>query len=155
LDAAGADSQDQGYCMVSECSDGINNGRGITIDPACAEETSYDRSGTVGDLGTSSTGGTPTVSLELYRPTPNPFTSTTTIAYAVGGNGQDVQIGIYDVAGRLVRTLASGFQAAGRYEVSWNGRTDDGNSATHGVYFIRALVAGERVNAASRILYLR
>jgi hypothetical protein len=157
LDAAGADSQDQGYCMVSECSDGINNGRGITIDPACSEEYSSSRSSGGMGLSTSDAGDNQVEApaLELYRPTPNPFTNSTTIAYAVGGNGQDVQIGIYNVAGRLVRTLASGFQAAGRYEVSWNGRSDDGATATHGVYFIRALVGGTRVNEASRILYLR
>jgi len=157
LDAMGADAQDHGYCMVSECADGINNGRGIKIDPACAEEYSSSRTSGGMELGTSGAGDNQVSApaLELYRPTPNPFTNSTTVAYAVGGNGQDVQIGIYDVAGRLVRTLASGFQAAGRYEVKWNGRSDNGTDVTHGVYFVRALVDGQRINEASRILYLR
>jgi flagellar hook assembly protein FlgD len=108
-------------------------------------------SGTSGDVPGETSG----LSLELYRPTPNPFTNTTTIAYAVGGNGQDVQIGIYDVAGRLVRSLTSGFQAAGQYQVTWDGRGDNGASVSRGVYFLRALVGGERMAAGSRILYLR
>jgi hypothetical protein len=46
--------------------------------------------------------------LELYKPAPNPFNSTTRIAYAVGGaNGERVDIGIYNVSGRLVRKLIS------------------------------------------------
>ena len=157
LDAENADAQDQRYCMISDCSDGINNGRGIPIDPACAEETSYKSGATSGDVSTSS--GDNSISgatLELYRPTPNPFTGTTSIAYAVNASeGADVQIGIYNVAGRQMRSLVSGFQAAGRYQVSWDGRSDDGASATHGVYFLRAFVGGQRVDAVSRILYLR
>jgi len=142
--------------------EGIIDGGNIQIhDCKHAKETSSGRTSGNGRLKTAGADDTSAetasvgTSLELYRPTPNPFTNSTTIAYAVGGNGQDVQIGIYNVAGRLVRTLASGFQAAGRYEVSWNGRSDDGATATHGVYFIRALVGGTRVNEASRILYLR
>ena len=66
-----------------------------------------------------------------------------------------MQLGIYNVAGRQIRSLVSGFQAAGRYQVSWDGRGDDGAAATHGVYFLRAFVGGQRIDAASRILYLR
>ena len=101
-------------------------------------------------------GETSGLALELYRPTPNPFTATTAIAYAVNvSEGADVQIGVYNVAGRQVRSLASGFQAAGRYQVSWDGRSDDGTTVTHGVYFLRAFVGGQRVESVSRILYVR
>jgi len=115
--------------------------------------------GTLGSDGTS-TGvdalGDAVTPLELYRPQPNPFQNSTTIAYAVGGSGQDVQIGIYNVAGRLIRNLASGFQAAGRYSVVWDGRSADGSTVPGGVYFLRAYVGGQQMSAAaSRILYLR
>jgi hypothetical protein len=107
-----------------------------------------------GDAGTQ--GNAVATPIELYRATPNPFANTTTIAYAVNqAAGADVSIGIYDVAGRLVRTLASGYQSAGRYEVSWNGRSDDGAGVARGVYFLRAYVGGQHVAADSRILYLR
>ncbi len=117
-------------------------------------------SGTDGGLqqgvpGTSPDGGVGS-QLELYQPTPNPFAQTTTIAYAVNqAEGADVQIGIYNVAGRLVRSLVSGYVAPGRYEASWDGRTDDGASATRGVYFLRATVGGQRVATVSRVLYLK
>jgi flagellar hook assembly protein FlgD len=69
--------------------------------------------------------------------------------------GQRVEIGIYNVAGRLVKSLVSSDQAPGRYEAVWDGRDDAGASVTHGVYFLRAYVGGQRVAASSRILYLR
>jgi hypothetical protein len=156
LDAENADAQDHRYCMISDCSDGINNGRGISIDPDCAEEYSSSKSAP-GEVSTSG-GESNDVSvgaLELYRPSPNPFSQTTTIAYAVNASaGADVQIGIYDVAGRLVRRLVNGFQAAGRYTAVWDGRSDGGVSVTQGVYFLRAMVAGQSVGQ-SRVLYVR
>jgi hypothetical protein len=127
-----------------------------------AKETSSNRGGNGGrlkNLGAGDTSAETAVAgpvLELYHPAPNPFTATTTIAYAVNASeGADVQIGIYNVAGRQVRSLVSGFQAAGRYQVTWDGRADDGASATRGVYFLRAFVGGQRIDAVSRILYLR
>jgi uncharacterized repeat protein (TIGR01451 family) len=94
--------------------------------------------------------------LELYRPTPNPFSNTTSFAYQVSGSeSQRVQIGIYNVAGRLVRELVNETKAPGQYQTVWNGQDQGGVSVTHGVYFIRAYVGGVRVDTASRILYLR
>jgi uncharacterized repeat protein (TIGR01451 family) len=94
--------------------------------------------------------------LELYRPTPNPFSNTTSFAYQVSGStAQRVQIGIYNVAGRQIRSLVDETRAPGRYETVWNGQDMGGAQVTHGVYFIRAYIGGVRVDAASRILYLR
>ena len=130
-------------CKHAKQAESSRGGRGGPLKSAGAGDTSAETA----SLGTT---------LELYRPTPNPFTATTTIAYAVNASeGADVQIGIYNVAGRQIRSLVSGFQAAGRYQVSWDGRGDDGVAATHGVYFLRAFVGGQRVDAVSRILYLR
>jgi flagellar hook assembly protein FlgD len=71
------------------------------------------------------------------------------------GAGEQVEIGIYNVAGRQIRKLVSEIKTPGRYETVWDGRGDDGAAAAHGVYFLRAFVGGQRVSAASRILYLR
>jgi hypothetical protein len=147
------------FCDISSCADGINNGRGIPLDERCSEGTDpTSRISTGGDLDQASGGAgvADAGALELYRPTPNPFTQSTTIAYAVGGQtGETVSIGIYDVAGRLVRELVNGFQAPGRYQASWDGRSNDGVSVTKGVYFVRAHVGGVRVMNSARILYVR
>jgi len=72
-----------------------------------------------------------------------------------GSASQRVQIGIYDVAGRLVRELVNDTKAPGQYQTVWNGQDMGGSSVAHGVYFIRAFIGGVRVDSASRILYLR
>jgi flagellar hook capping protein FlgD len=91
-------------------------------------------------------------SIELYRPSPNPFERTTHFAYSVPGPSAAVEIGVFDVAGRHVRSLAHGVQASGRYEVAWDGRADDGLSVNHGVYFLRASVGTS--TRVARVVYL-
>jgi hypothetical protein len=65
---------------------------------------------------------------------PNPFNPTTTIAYDVRDKGV-VTLRIYDVAGRLVRTLVSGMKEPGSYTATWNGRNDRGTRVASGIYF--------------------
>jgi len=91
--------------------------------------------------------------VELYRPSPNPFASTTRIAYVVRSGGEQVDIGIYDVSGRRLRALVNGFQATGRYEVIWDGTTDAGYHADPGVYFVRSGMAGRQ--QAMRVVFLK
>ncbi len=70
---------------------------------------------------------------------PNPFRESTRVVYEipVGGPVGPVSLGIYDMAGRLVRLLASGGAAAGRRDAVWDGRTEHGEMAAGGVYFCR------------------
>ena len=63
-------------------------------------------------------------SVELYRPYPNPFTGATAFAYKVDASDAAVDITVYDVAGRQIRKLVSGVQAAGQYTASWDGRNE-------------------------------
>jgi flagellar hook assembly protein FlgD len=44
---------------------------------------------------------------------------------------------VYDVAGRIVRTLADGTLASGRHEQTWDGRDEAGKTVAAGVYFVR------------------
>jgi hypothetical protein len=99
----------------------------------------------------------PTVSVEeprdvdlASRPRPNPFTGTTRLAYAVDAARSRVEIGVFDIAGRRIRALASGFQEPGNYTVSWDGTTDRGAHVPAGVYWIRACVGNrqQRVSVA-------
>jgi flagellar hook assembly protein FlgD len=46
-----------------------------------------------------------------------------------------VEIDVYDVAGRHVRTLLEDARAAGTHGVMWDGRTDTGTRVPTGVYF--------------------
>jgi flagellar hook assembly protein FlgD len=44
---------------------------------------------------------------------------------------------VFDNAGRVVRTVQNGYQAAGRYSVHWDGICDNGKPAASGVFFYR------------------
>jgi hypothetical protein len=77
----------------------------------------------------------------LEQNRPNPFNPTTTIDYAMARDGQ-VELSIYDVAGRRVRTLVNERQRADVYRVEWDGTNDGGQRVASGVYFYR-IVAGK------------
>ena len=48
-----------------------------------------------------------------------------------------VSLGVYDVRGRLVRTLVHGSQPAGTHEVMWDGVDNSGRKVSAGVYLYR------------------
>jgi len=89
----------------------------------------------------------------LHAPSPNPFEAATTIAFRLP-EPADVTIRIFDVSGRLVRTLLTdAHRQAGRHEVRWDGRDDSGEPVASGVYFCRAEVGG--ASATKRLVRLR
>jgi len=49
---------------------------------------------------------------------------------------------IYDVAGRLVKTLIDGVEQPGRRLIEWNGRDAAGSRVASGVYFCRMTAPG-------------
>lgn len=84
---------------------------------------------------------------------PNPFNPTTTISYNILDAGH-VTITIYDITGRMVRTLvANRYQAPGIYRVVWNGTDMSGASVASGLYLYSISAGGERVNRL--ITYLK
>lgn len=70
----------------------------------------------------------------LHGAVPNPFNPSTRINYSLAEAGK-VQLAIYDVAGRLVRTLVDDVLAAGDHQVRWDGRNDSGRTVASGAYF--------------------
>jgi hypothetical protein len=76
---------------------------------------------------------------------PNPFNPMTTISFTNPHDGR-VRLEIIDLRGRLVGTLVDGFASAGRHEVTWNGRTDGGQTVASGVYLARLETAGRVVH---------
>lgn len=72
----------------------------------------------------------------LERPTPNPATGTSAIAFGLPAAGR-VRLGVYDVRGRLVRTLIDGPIEAGRHDRTWDGVDARGIRARSGIYFYR------------------
>jgi hypothetical protein len=89
---------------------------------------------------------------KLRQNYPNPFNPSTTFAYSIPSSGS-VGLRIYDVAGRLVRTLVSEAKAPGEYQTTWDGRDGSGSIVASGVYFAR-LEFGVRVETR-RVLFLK
>ncbi len=73
--------------------------------------------------------------LKVY---PNPFREKTVISYrlSVIGN-QPITISIYDLAGRLIRTLPITDHRLPITEVTWDGKDEDGRKLASGIYFAR------------------
>jgi hypothetical protein len=67
---------------------------------------------------------------------PNPFNPSTVIPYRLAARGR-VVIRIFDIGGRLVRTLIDQREEAGPHEARWNGTTEHEGRAASGVYFYR------------------
>jgi len=72
----------------------------------------------------------------LFPNRPNPFNPRTEIEYSLGREGY-ADLSIYDVSGRLVRTLVASVQPAGEYRVTWNGLDTRGRTVASGVYVYR------------------
>jgi len=77
----------------------------------------------------------------LLANTPNPFNPSTSLRFFLP-EAREIELTIYDAAGRRVRTLARGPWKAGEHTVQWNGRDDRGGSVASGVYLYR-LRAGD------------
>lgn len=126
------------YSEIINCLDAINNGVGIG--PTCLRTsvlTIGAASGSRSEL--EARGG----SLELASPYPNPSTGMVRMDYAIQGSGSIVKIAVYDLAGRKVRELVSGFHGAGTYRAEWNARDANGGRVRSGVYFIRGSIGSQ------------
>jgi flagellar hook assembly protein FlgD len=73
----------------------------------------------------------------LFRgPGSNPSRGSVTIGYMLATESP-APIRVYDVAGRLVKTLVSGTGEAGPHEVVWDATSDHGRRVGAGVYFYK------------------
>jgi hypothetical protein len=72
---------------------------------------------------------------ELGRVFPSPAATAVQIEYSLGFES-DIDLSVFDVAGRQVATLETGIRPAGTHRVRWDGATSRG-SARVGLYFVR------------------
>jgi hypothetical protein len=92
------------------------------------------------------------LSFRLCQNVPNPFNPSTTIRFDLPETGQ-VRVRVYDIGGRLIRTLIEGELPASSHRVVWDGRDERGQGVASGSYFVR-VEAGENV-ATGRMTLLR
>ena len=94
----------------------------------------------------------PVTSPMLLKARPNPSASGTEIGFVLPAEAR-VSLRIYDVSGRLVRTLVDGPRTTGVHRVQWDGTDDRGRTARSGIYFAK-LEAGT-VKRSERVLLMR
>jgi hypothetical protein len=93
----------------------------------------------IGGDGSENISGIPKA-YNLSQNYPNPFNPSTTIKYRVpetDGEGANVCIEVFDIRGRKVRTLIDKNVGSGQYSIQWNGRGDQGEAVSSGIYLYR------------------
>ena len=73
---------------------------------------------------------------QLHAAYPNPFNPVTAISYEIP-IGVQFTVSIFDITGKLIKTLISNKKSAGHGIVEWNGQNDIGLALPSGVYFYR------------------
>ncbi len=103
-------------------------------------------------VSAGSTGvGSERFALRFLPPSPNPLHGGTQLAYELP-SAAHVSLGIYDLGGRRVASLANGFVGEGRHAVRWNTQDDGGRPVAAGLYFVRFETQGLRTT--SRLVVL-
>jgi hypothetical protein len=90
------------------------------------------------------------VAFHLEQNVPNPFNPQTTIMYSIGKT-ENVVLAVFDVNGRLIRTLVNERKTSGKHHAAWDGTNNQGDRIASGVYFLR-LTAGNRAVTKKLIL---
>lgn len=94
----------------------------------------------------------PAPAVSLGPAYPNPFNPRVTLPFALGEDGP-VEVAVFDLAGRRVRVLRSGWAAAGDHAAVWDGRDAAGRAAAAGVYLVRVRGGGQ--SAGERVMLVK
>jgi hypothetical protein len=114
--------------------------------------TLTSRPGTFQIRGESgSTAGHTTV---LFQNFPNPFRGATTVTFTVGGGGgaRAVSVKVFDVSGRLVKSLLDASLEPGPYAITWDGTDSNGSRCPSGLYLYMLDIKGEGKTGRKMIL---
>ena len=83
--------------------------------------------------------------VSLHPPAPNPANPGCTVGYELTAAGR-MDLAVFDLAGRRVATLASGWREAGVHRATWHGQDVSGRAVPSGTYLMR-LRTGDLVTA--------
>jgi aminopeptidase N len=86
----------------------------------------------------------------LAQNAPNPFKGNTVIEFGLP-RGQRIALRVFDIEGRMVKTLERGPLGPGKHRIAWDGRDDRGRPVAPGVYFYQ-LVSSDGVQKRSMLL---
>lgn len=86
--------------------------------------------------------------LEVY---PNPFQTSTQIFYKIAEES-NVNITVYNILGKKVRTLVNETKQNGNYTTTWDGTSNDGGSVNSGLYICRIIIDDRETESAKIML---
>jgi hypothetical protein len=78
--------------------------------------------------------------VSLSQNSPNPFNPLTRISFAVPEDAGLTRLDVFDISGRLVKTLVYGDGISGRLDATWDGTDSYGQRVSSGTYFYRLSV---------------
>jgi hypothetical protein len=81
---------------------------------------------------------------QLDQNYPNPFNGATRIVFELEKPGF-AEMKVYDLLGRVVVTLFSGYANSGQTVISWNGYNNHGENLASGLYYYRLVFEGDKV----------
>ena len=93
---------------------------------------------------------TPVAEITPLKCYPNPFQNRTTVSFGLPKDGH-ITVSVYDVCGRLVKTLTNGMMERGIQTVEWDGKDRYGRKVGKGIYFCR-VESGKRDKTVKLVL---
>jgi len=100
------------------------------------------------DVGVDPVNGYLPVQANLVKAYPNPFNGTTRIHYTINNN-QRINLSVYNLTGRHVGTIETGFQQKGVYVTQWNAP-----NLSSGIYLIK-LEGSKGVNVSTKVTLIK
>ena len=89
----------------------------------------------------------------LYNAYPNPFNPITTIEFEVPYS-MDIVLNVYDISGRLVKTLVDEAKYTGLHSAVWDGTDQNGNSVANGLYVYK-LMSNQNISIANKMILMK
>lgn len=84
------------------------------------------------------------VDFNLMQNYPNPFNPNTTISYTLPA-GSEVELTIFNILGQKTKTLVTNKQIAGSHEIQWDGRNEQGENVSSGIYLYSLKANGHTI----------
>jgi hypothetical protein len=134
---------------VTQCPDGYNN-RSTTTWYIRFTTPTKEGSGSHYEFTVAGENEALVTENALFSNNPNPFASSTGIRFAVKEDSR-VRLDIFDLQGRVVRTLANEPMARGLHELSWDRRSTNGERVNSGIYFYR-LAIGQFIDTKKMVV---
>ena len=98
--------------------------------------------------------GTIIAGAQLHQNSPNPFNSMTTISFTTEESIGNTELVIYNISGRMVKTLVNSTLPAGEHNASWDGTDESNQPVGSGVYFCQ-LRSGSSTSESRRMVLIK